>query len=269
MSLGITRGGGGGSGGGVDKAALFSISGKYPYPTTDEVIAQAALWNRVIWYNPAYGSGVQHIGSPGSNVGSPIGQSMNNLNWSMISNASGIPAISSQLGNAQFFLARGLFYIDMVYYPNASYDETGASTGTRISAGMVSTATANWFTSDDPAGSRICFVRRHTNGGAQDTNWKLSVKDGTTENLIDTGMAFVPQNIYVRTFGINAGGTTLTWKIWNVTAGGAAATGTTTSNLPAGTTGLYAGDWISSVNATTRLLQFMRHYAESGFVDLT
>lgn len=258
-----------GGGGGLDISELFSISGKYPYPTTDEIIAQVALRSRVIWYNPAFSNSVQHIGCPGANSGTPSGQAFVNLNWSRLSSSTGTPSISSQSGNGQFFLARGLYYFDVVYYPDASYNEAGASTGTRISSGMVSTGTSNWFTSDDPAGSRICFVRRHTNGGAQDTNWKLSVKDGTTENLIDTGMAFVAQNIYVRTFGISAGGTTLTWKIWNVTAGGAAASGTTTSNLPAGTTALYAGDWIYSVNSTTRRLQFLVHYAESGFIDLT
>lgn len=196
-----------------------------------------------------------HVGIAGSDNGTNTQQTHDDIKWNRQSDTSGNPRITTATGNGQFYLVRGLHFWRKLYFGDASYNEAGASTGSRIFTGVTS-GYANWFTSDNPSGSRLGFTRVHVNGGLQDTNWFIVAKDGTTENRVDTGMAFTVQNIYTFEVWAIPGATSARWIIRNLTAG-TIAQGTISSNLPATTTALYDDVClIASVNAVTRSFDY-------------
>jgi hypothetical protein len=176
--------------------------------------------------------------------------------------AASLNATAGTGNNAAAFLASDGFYCaQRVYLPDASYNESGATTGARLFAGLTSGSLAASVASDNPAGDFAGFVRFHTNAGLQQTNWHFATKDNATLNLIDTGMVFNPMHVY-DIFIHGAPGGAITWQIDDVTAS-TTATGATSTNLPTPTTLLRPGCQVMTVNATARNIRMQRIYCEA------
>jgi hypothetical protein len=150
--------------------------------------------------------------------------------------------------------AAGFFYKCRFAVPDASYNETGASTGSRLFVGLTSGTMASMVTADTPTGDYCGFHRVNVNGGLTHSNWQFRTRDNVTTNGADTGMAFTPQNVYVAYIYCMAGDSTIYWRIDNITAGTTAA-GSTGSNLPRTTTYMRPGLQVGTVNAVARNLR--------------
>jgi len=158
--------------------------------------------------------------------------------------------------------ANGFFFNTRLGFPDSNYNETGASTGSRIFVGMTDQTMAASVGSNNPSGNRFGFQRLHVNGSTTDTNWFINSKDGTTENRIDTGCPFVAQKVYDFYFFCTPQGNEITWRIDNVTDN-TSFEGSATVNLPTNTQIMRAGFQIQTVNATARNIRMQRVYIES------
>jgi hypothetical protein len=157
----------------------------------------------------------------------------------------------------------GFFYFARARWTDASYNETGASTGSRINVGMSGTAPIT----SRRGGSIHCalFNREHENGQNTDTNWNFCHNDGgATGTTVNTGMPFATTDEFEFWIWCPAGATALNWQIDNVTAG-TSASGTTAAatDLPGATTAIYPGIWLYTVDAVARSFQANRLYIES------
>ena len=141
-------------------------------------------------------------------------------------------------------------------FNDASYDNTIASTGSRIAVGLSSSGSiATVLASDSLANSFVGFVRRHVNGGATDTNWTLLCRAASGPTTYDTGVAFIVQNWYTLRLWMPPGGTTVGWQIKNHTLGtDTSGVWTPASNLPAASTMLAMFAGLLTVNATARAI---------------
>lgn len=158
----------------------------------------------------------------------------------------------------------GFHFFARVGFPDASYNGTAASTGSRIFAGMTAGATTNLTSADVLAAIGVGFRRVHNFGGVQHANWHFSSRDNTTETLVDTGVAFVPGHQYNCAIFAPAGADRVTWEIENVTTGDVA-TGVATQTLPALMTRMRPAVALGTINAVSRSVWFQSLYAEADF----
>ena len=158
----------------------------------------------------------------------------------------------------------GFHFFARVGFPDASYNGTAASTGSRIFAGMTAGATTNLTSADILAAIAVGFRRVHNFGGVQHTNWHFTSRDSNNETLVDTGVAFVPGHQYTCAIFAPAGADSVTWEIENVTTGDVA-TGVATQTLPALMTRLRPAVALGTINAVARSLWFQSVYAEADF----
>jgi hypothetical protein len=107
-----------------------------------------------------------------------------------------------------------------VRFNDASYNNTVASTGSRIAVGLSDgNSIATVLASDNLANSFVGFVRRHVNGGATDTNWQLLCRAASGPTTIDTGVAFAVAKWYTLRLWMAPGATKVGWQIINHTDG--------------------------------------------------
>ena len=158
----------------------------------------------------------------------------------------------------------GFHFFARVGFPDASYDGTVASTGSRIFVGMTAGATTSLTGADVLAAIGVGFRRVHSSGGVRHTNWHFSSRDSTTETLVDTGVAFVPGHQYTCAIFAPAGANRVTWEIKNVTTGDVA-TGVATQTLPALMTLMRPAASVGTINAVARSMWFQSLYAEADF----
>ena len=158
----------------------------------------------------------------------------------------------------------GFHFFAQVGFPDASYDGTAASTGSRIFVGMTAGATTNLTNADVPAAICVGFRRVHNFGGVKHANWFFSSRNSTTETLVDTGLAFVAGHQYAFSIFSPAGATSVTWEVENVTTGGRA-TGSATATLPAILTTMRPAASVGTINAVARSMWFQSLYAEADF----
>ena len=157
----------------------------------------------------------------------------------------------------------GFHFFSRVGFPDASYDGTAASTGSRIFVGMTAGIT-NLTSADILAANGVGFRRVHNFDGVKHANWHFSSQDSTTETLVNTGLAFVPGHQYTCAIFAPAGADRVTWEIENVTTG-EVATGVATQTLPALMTRLRPAVALGTINAVARSLWFQSAYAEADF----
>lgn len=254
-------------------AAFFmqKICGRsFPCLRGDDGVVQvfeAAPWaNRSLRAIPTTGSGFGTIGAWASNgtVSTIAATEALGLMTNIVTNGTGSAQAGVNGTNFEFFRGsastngktNGFWFHGRVYPPDSDYNSAGASTGSRIGIGMESTVVGTALGSDDAASHRALFTRFHVNGGRTDTNWWFSVKDGSTESKVDTGVAFVAQHLYeVWIYCPPAGGTITAW-IRDLTSGGSIAEVTRSANLPATTTGLRPMCNVFSVDAVARNIRF-------------
>lgn len=175
--------------------------------------------------------------------------------------AAGTGSVAKGKNGGNIFLYRGnaagltgFICIDFFSINGTNWDNTGASTGARVYSGLSTTnsATTNGA-SDNPATQRAMFVRSHVNGGLTETNWFFSVKDATTENRIDTGLAFTANgNQYCSIIACNPQGGEIYYRLKNLTTGGDTGLGSVSSNIPTSTTGLLHITGFYNVDAVSR-----------------
>ena len=158
----------------------------------------------------------------------------------------------------------GFHFFARVGFPDASYDGTAASTGSRIFVGMTTGTTNNLTNADVIAVIGVGFRRVHNFGGVQHTNWHFTSRDSNTETLVDTGLAFVAGHQYMFSIFSPAGADRVMWEIENVTTGDVA-TGVATDTLPALMTRMRPAAALGTINAVARSLWFQSLYAEADF----
>ncbi len=158
--------------------------------------------------------------------------------------------------------ANGFFFNARLAFPDANYNETGASTGSRIFVGMTDQTMATSVGSNNPSGNRFGFSRLHVNASTTDTNWQITSRDGATEFRVDTGCQFDVQKVYDFYFFCAPQGSEISWRIDNITDNNSFE-GSVTSNLPLNTQIMRAGFQLQTVNATARNIRMQRVYIES------
>ena len=158
----------------------------------------------------------------------------------------------------------GFFMYCRARFPDASYNNTGASTGTRIWVlGSYGTSVGTLMGTARGGTQDICgFNREHVNGANTDTNWKFVTGDNTASTVGDTGMAFTTGDLMDFWVWCPAGSGEIFWQIDNVTLGTTVA-GSATGNLPRTTIGLSTITGVQTVDAVARNLQFRHFFIES------
>ena len=158
--------------------------------------------------------------------------------------------------------ASGFFYVARLAFPDASYDQTAATTGSRIFVGLTSQTLAVTAGSDNPAGHYCGFFRRHVNAAAQDTNWQFATKNGTTLSLADTGLVFTAGKIYDFYIFCAPVGNTIYWRVDNINDN-TTTEGSTSTTLPGNTQLMRAGYQLATINAVARNTMMQRIYIET------
>lgn len=178
-----------------------------------------------------------------------------------------------QTVNLQYFRgtggnnADGFFYAARVNFSGntamALANYTNTTTGARFYAGVASIniqGTSSMTASDNPSGSYAGFqfsAVRDTNG-----NFRYITKDGTNQNVVDTGVALAVSKTFDFYSYCAPGGTTAYWRIDNLTDG-TSTEGNTASSLPAAATGMRAGVALAPLSTTAIHYRFQRMYVET------
>lgn len=174
-------------------------------------------------------------------------------------------------GNPSFFRGAagdpfgGFFMHSRCRFPDASYDNTGAATGSRIwaLAGYNSSSTTLLQTARGGAQVLIGFNRENVNGSNTDTNWQFVTNDNVTgPTVTDTTIPFTVTNLYDFFIWGPEGGTAIYWEIRDVTAG-TVARGTASTTLPTSVQSLIPISGLLSVDAVARNYQFTRLFVEA------
>ena len=168
------------------------------------------------------------------------------------------PFLRGSLANG----ASGFFFCTRLAFPDASYNQTAATTGSRIFVGLTNQTLAVAAGSDNPAGHYCGFVRRHVNAAAQDTNWQFATKNGTTLSLADTGLVFTAGKIYDFYIFCAPVGNTIYWRVDNIDDN-TTTEGSTSTTLPGNTQLMRAGYQLATINAVARNTMMQRIYVET------
>jgi hypothetical protein len=227
--------------------------------------------NNIMMINTNTTTTITSIGNTVTSVGTISHPAPSLLYGYMAQFASAATAgITTGTGNATLLWTRstdindaaGFFFNARLAYNQSNYDETGASTGSRIFVGLTDQTMAASVASNDPTGNRIGFSRIHVNGSLTDTNWFITSKDGLNENRIDTGLVFTPECVYDFYIFCPPDGSFIGWRIDNITLN-TSQEGIVDFNLP--TVGVYmrAGAQLQTVNALSRTFRMQRIYIES------
>ena len=162
-----------------------------------------------------------------------------------------------------WFRSHGWTFFARMGFPDASYDNSGASTGIRIAVGMTSTTGAVSVGADDVAGSyHAMFLRHHVNGGATHTNWQFATKDGTTQLLTDTTVPFAINKVYDFTIFCPPNGDFIGWQVINRTDD-VVGSGSVSGHLPTAGTALRASSFAQTINAVVRNFRIQKMAVEA------
>lgn len=154
--------------------------------------------------------------------------------------------------------ANGFFYVSRLHFPDANYG-TGA-TGSRIWTGLTNQAIGNIMTnSDNPAGSYAGFHYSTTRG---DVNWQFITKNGTTQNVVNTTMPFTVAKLYDFYVYTPPQGTTVYWRIDNLTDG-TTQEGNTATNLPTNNVAHRGLVSLQTLTGTARNIRMAKIYIEA------
>jgi lysophospholipase L1-like esterase len=151
----------------------------------------------------------------------------------------------------------GIFFQCRVGLPDASYANSGVTTGSRIFCGLTDQTFATMLATDNPAGNRVGFQYCNVNAGRVQTTWNYNNKDGTTEALIDTLVPMTQNAMYDFYVYIPPNGLLIQFQIDNLTAGTSLMT-QQPLNLPTTTVPMRAMIGITSINAVNRGIAIYR-----------
>lgn len=161
----------------------------------------------------------------------------------------------------------GFWSRSRVQFPDASYNNTGAGTGTRLLPLMLSAsgAAASYAAAHGTGINCISWCREHINGGFTDANWQFIVNDGgATATVVDSGIPFVVTNVYTFTIFCNIGGTRMWGRVDDLTAGTSAEVSATTDLPAAATLLVMSSGLLVNETVTTRNIRVARLYTEAA-----
>lgn len=241
------------------------------YAPVGEIVGQSARPGiserdvvHVAW---AQGAGFSTVGAvtsavTGTQAAQAPAQNSPRANRLSATTASGVQgnAAFCCVGSAGDWAPGGFRFTATVRFPDASYNNTGAATGTRIGLGLSSAGTiATVLGADALANSWVGFVRRHVNGGATDTNWLIGGR-GAGLTSADTGVAFAAGVWFTFDMAMAPGAASVVWSIVNRSTGArtSGTWATAGANLPSASTMLATFVGLNSVDAVTRNMDVAR-----------
>lgn len=151
--------------------------------------------------------------------------------------------------------------------PDASYANTGASTGQRFFVGFTDQTVATMLGSDNAAGHRHGFELINVNGGKTQTTFQMVTRNGTTEALLDSTIGFTTTHVYDVYIHIRPNGGYAFGQINNVSNGttsGPLIDVAGSASVPGNTTFMRAMVGIQTINATARRFDLNRLGVEVG-----
>jgi hypothetical protein len=160
--------------------------------------------------------------------------------------------------------SNGFFFMSRVSFPDAVASYTNATSGVRFWTGLNSCTTNGCMTNnttpgDNPTGD---FVGFRLSGSAGNTTFRFMTRDNVTTNNIDTTMALAQAKTYDMYFYVAPQGTTMYWRIDNLTDGTTVENSTAT-NLPRTTISMRFMQQMTTIGANARNLRWQRTYIES------
>lgn len=187
-----------------------------------------------------------------------FGYSTNFITTNAVGDTSGISQSNTQLFRGSVSGgANGFFFVSRAGFPDANYG--AGATGTRVWIGLTDQSAANSSGNDNPNGNYAGFMYS-TNRG--DTNWQFITKNGTTQNPTNTGMAFTVNKVYDFYVYTPPLGTTVFWRIDNLTDG-TTLEGSTATNLPTATVSMRSVLNIRNLGTTPRNMRVAKTYTEA------
>lgn len=133
------------------------------------------------------------------------------------------------------------------------------TTSITVYSGMADQTIATMVGADNPTGNHIGY---QFSSGRGDTNWQFVTKDGSTQNVVNTGMAFTANKVYDLFFTCTKQCASVTWEIRNVTDG-TSAQGTTSSNLPTASAALRIVLGVEAETGTAKNIRMQQIYVEA------
>lgn len=159
--------------------------------------------------------------------------------------------------------ANGFFFKTRLLFPDATYDTTGAATGSRIFAGLTSNTFAAMVNASALPASDFCgFSRNSETAFRTETNWQFITKDSVSQTITDTGIPFLPLKVYDLYLYCPPMWNQIFWRIENITDG-TSNEGMVIDTLPVATSFMRAGVQLGTVNAIARNIRIQHIYAES------
>lgn len=159
--------------------------------------------------------------------------------------------------------ADGFFYYARLNFNETLANYTNSTTGARFFAGLSSlgiTGAGGMASSDTPTGDFAGFqysAVRDTSGFIQ-----FITRNNTTQTTVSTGVSLASAKTYDFTVYAAPGGSTVYWRIANLTDG-TSTEGNTSTTLPTATTAMRTGFSIAPLSTTARQIHWQRLYTES------
>jgi hypothetical protein len=252
----------------VPGAGLTNLYVKTKYgsdvPYTQDVFGiekalQTALWQKDIYMIlPVVSTTLMKFGGDVTNNGT-ISHDATTGEWSQITAASANAVAGLYFAVAHFSGVKGYhFYADLTF-PDADYG-VGA-TGFRAIVGLSAVALGTSAGSDNHASERAYFA---ISSNLTESEWMFSTRDsGGTERRVSTGIAFVATHRYRFFIMFPPGGTTIYYRIDDVTDSTTSGELSNTLNLPTNASALFAGHHICTLTTTARIVRGKKTYVES------
>ncbi len=158
--------------------------------------------------------------------------------------------------------ADGFFYFArMNLNGQAIGNYKSGTTGSRIFMGMCGATYTNCGSSDSPTTSNAAGFQ--FSGARGDNDFQFLTCNASACSVVDTGVAINNSSTFDFYAYTPPQGTTIYWRIDDVTNGTAPVEGNTATDLPAGSGAMNAGMTITNLSAANRFLYFQRMYLET------
>jgi hypothetical protein len=161
-------------------------------------------------------------------------------------------------GGGELLPWNGLHLFARIVLPDASYANSGATTGTRIFVGVTDQAYTVICNSDDPAGHRAGFFYRNVNGGTTNTTWRREEKDGATRAEDDTGITVTQNHVYDMYVYLRRNIAYVGFQLDDLTNGTSMVSQIDGRNAPGVTTLMRPMICIQTINAVARNIEIAR-----------
>lgn len=161
----------------------------------------------------------------------------------------------------------GLFSITRACFPDASYANSGASTGSRIFLGFTDQSAATMLGSDTPTGHRFGFQFCNVNAGKVQTTFQLNRRDGSAESLTNTTIGITQNKWYDFVLHIQPNYSSFTSMYAQIRDAALGTvlydSGPVTTNGPGATTFMRHMFGIQTINAVARNIKMRRMVVET------